>query len=114
VKNHSGFLKTLTRVDNEFKSSVAQLESKPPKTPVRLRRFAFAARAVDGGAVVVRVLENTSRVCPLNEYGRFETWTQAQVFASLLNREYGIDPVEARCIVVSATLAASEPAKQTI
>lgn len=74
--------------------------------------FAFAARSAQDGAVVVRVRRNSPRVWPLEEYGHFETWTQAQVFAGLLNRELGIDPVEARCIVISASLAATAAAKR--
>lgn len=73
--------------------------------------FAFAARVTRDGAVVVRVRRNSPRVWPLEEYGHFETWTQAQVFAGLLNRELGIDPVEARCIVISASLAACAAAQ---
>jgi hypothetical protein len=56
--------------------------------------------------MVVRVLADTSHVWPQQEYGCFETWTQAQVFASMLNEKYSVDPVEARHIVVSASLAA--------
>jgi hypothetical protein len=70
------------------------------------RRSAFAAVAGENGAVVVRVLEGTSGAWHQKEYGCFETWTQAQGFASMLNQRYGIDPVEARHIVVSASLAA--------
>jgi hypothetical protein len=73
--------------------------------------FAFAARGTQDGAVVVRVSKNSPRVWTLEEYGRFETWTQAQVFAGQLNRAFGIDPVEARYIVISASLAASAAAK---
>ena len=70
------------------------------------RRAAFAAIARENGAVVVRVLEGTSGAWHQKEYGCFETWTQAQGFASMLNQRYGIDPVEAQHIVVSASLAA--------
>jgi hypothetical protein len=70
------------------------------------RRSAFAAVAGENGAVVVRVLEGTSSVWHHKEYGCFETWTQAQGFANILNQRYGIDPVDARHIVVSASLAA--------
>jgi hypothetical protein len=69
------------------------------------RRSAFAAITTQEGAVVVRVLADTSDVWPQQEYGCFETWTQAQGFASMLNQKYGIDPVEARHIIVSASLA---------
>jgi hypothetical protein len=77
------------------------------------RRSAFAAITMQEGAIVVRVLADTSGVCPQQEYACFETWTQAQVFASMLKEKYGIDPVEARHIVVSASLAA-ESSKQKI
>jgi hypothetical protein len=70
------------------------------------QRSAFAAVASENGAVVVRVLEDTSGAWHQKEYGYFETWTQAQGFASMLNQRYGIDPVEAQHIVVSASLAA--------
>ena len=70
------------------------------------RRSAFTAITTQEGAIVVRVLADTSDVWPQQEFGCFETWTQAQVFARMLNEKYGIDPVEARYIVVSASLAA--------
>jgi len=76
------------------------------------QRSAFAAITTDDGAVVVRVLKDTSGVWPQREYGRFETWTQAQGFASMLNQRYGIDPVEAQHIVVSARLAAGRSGRQ--
>jgi hypothetical protein len=68
---------------------------------------AFAAVSVENGAVVVRVRKDTSTVWPQKEYGRFETWTQAQGFATLLNRRHGLDAIEAQDIVVSAGLAAA-------
>jgi hypothetical protein len=76
------------------------------------QRSAFAAVATENGAVVVRVLEDTSEAWPQKEYGRFETWTQAQGFATMLNQRYGIDPVEAQHIVVSASLAGARSSKQ--
>ncbi len=76
------------------------------------QRSAFAAVTTENGAVVVRVLQDSSGMWPQNEYGCFETWTQAQGFASLLNQAYGIDPVEAQHIVVSASLAAARSSKQ--
>ena len=71
------------------------------------QRSVFAAVTTDNGAIVVRLFEDTSEAWPHGEYGCFETWTQAQGFASMLNRAYGLDPVEARHIVVSASLAAA-------
>ena len=70
------------------------------------QRFAFTAVMTENGAIVVRVWEETSDVWPQQEYGRFETWTQALEFAMILNQNYGIDPMEAQHIVVSANLAA--------
>jgi len=68
---------------------------------------AFAAVNVENGAVVVRVRKDTSAVWPQKEYGRFETWTQAQSFATMLNQRYGLDIMEAQHIIVSASLAAA-------
>lgn len=59
------------------------------------RRSAFAAITIQEGAIVVRVLADASGVWPQQEYAGFETWTQAQVFATMLNEKYGIDPLEA-------------------
>jgi hypothetical protein len=68
-------------------------------------RFAFAASVTETGAVIVRVLADTSAACHQEEYGRFETWTQAQDFATVLNQMYGIQPMEAQHIVIGAALA---------
>jgi hypothetical protein len=68
-------------------------------------RFAFTAIITATGAEVVRVLANTPALWPQQEYGCFETWTQAQDFATVLNQVYGIEPIEAQHIVVSANLA---------
>lgn len=76
------------------------------------QRSAFAAVTTEDGAVVVRVLLDTPRVWPQREYGFFETWTQAQGFATMLNQAYGLDPVEAQHIVVSASLAAARSSRQ--
>jgi hypothetical protein len=78
--------------------------SKASATEAR-QRFAFTAVITETGAVVARVLADTSAFCPQEEYGCFETWTQAQDFATVLNQTYGIDPMEAQYIVVSASLA---------
>ena len=76
------------------------------------QRSAFAAVSTEYGAVVLRVPKDGTEVWPEEEYGRFETWTQAQSFARLLNQRHGLDPVDAQHIVVSAALAAAKPAKQ--
>jgi hypothetical protein len=58
------------------------------------------------GAVVARVLEGTYGIWLQQQYGCFETWTQAQEFATVLNESYGIDAIEAQHIVISSSLAA--------
>jgi hypothetical protein len=75
------------------------------------RRSAFSAVPTEDGAVVVLVLQDTIGAWPQKEYGYFETWTQAQEFAGMLNDRFGLDPVEARHIVVSAILAAANSEK---
>jgi hypothetical protein len=115
VKNRLALFNSFPHFDRDSRICPTRFENDSPQhQPSEPHGFAFAARATDNGAVVVRVFENTSLVCPQKEYGRFDTWTQAQVFASLLNQEYGIDPAEARYIVVSATLAACKSAKQKL
>jgi hypothetical protein len=111
VKNHSGVPKAKV-AEHGCKVCMARRDAGAQNgQSSEAHGFAYAARGTQDGAVVVRVSRNSPRVWPLEEYGRFETWTQAQVFAGLLNREFGIDPVEARCIVISASLAASAAAK---
>lgn len=72
------------------------------------QRFAFAAVNTANGAFVARVREDTPQVWPQKEYGPFETWTQAQRFATVLNQRHGLDVIEAQHIVVSAGLAAAK------
>lgn len=69
------------------------------------QRFAFTAVITETGAMVVRVVPDTSAFCPQEEYGCFETWTQAQDFAGVLNQINGIEPMAAQHIIVSAILA---------
>lgn len=71
-------------------------------------RSAFVAVNAENGAFVARVREDTSQVWPQKEYGRFETWTQAQGFAAILNQRYGLDVIEVQHIVVSAGLAGAK------
>jgi len=78
--------------------------SKASATEAR-ERFAFTAVITGTGARVVRVVADTSGFCPQEEYGCFETWTEAQDFATVLNQRCGIEPMEAQYIVVSARLA---------
>ena len=75
---------------------------------------AFAAVNVENGAVVVRVRKDTSEIWPQTEYGRFETWTQARSFATMLNQRYGLDIMEAQHIIVSASLAAAKSREEKL
>jgi hypothetical protein len=81
------------------------VERRNTKGPDARQRFAFTAVMTEDGAVVARVLERTYGIWP-QQYGCFETWTQAQEFATVLNESYGIDAVEAQHIVISSSLAA--------
>ncbi len=78
-------------------SKVCSIEARQP--------FAFTAVITETGALVARVVADTAGFCPQEEYGCFETWTEAQDFAALLNQTHGIGPMEAQYIVVSASLA---------
>jgi hypothetical protein len=82
------------------------VEPRNAKQPHACQRFAFTAVMTENGAVVARVLEGTYGIWPQQQYGCFETWTQAQDFASGLNESYGIDSIEAQHIVISSSLAA--------
>ena len=77
------------------------------KNETSRQRFAFAAVNTKNGAFVARVREDTSRVWPQKEYGHFETWTQAQGFATFFNQRHGLDAMEAQHFAVSAGLAAA-------
>ena len=82
------------------------VEERNTKGPDACQRFAFTAVMTEDGAVVARVLEGTYGIWPQQQYGCFETWTEAQEFATVLNQSYGIDAVEAQHIVISSRLAA--------
>jgi hypothetical protein len=86
------------------RSNLAANKSNRSGTEAR-KRFAFTAVIGETGAVIVRVLADTLAFCPQEEYGCFETWTEAQDFATVLNQTHGIDAMEAQYIVVSASLA---------
>lgn len=72
------------------------------------RRSAFVAVTTTDGSFVARVLEGTSGAWAQEQYGCFETWTQAQGFAAMLNERHGIDSMEANHIIVSASLASAK------
>ena len=88
----------------DTRRNLAENNSKASATEAR-ERFAFTAVITGTGAMVVRVVADTAGFCPQKEYGSFETWTEAQDFAAVLNQTHGIDPMETQYIVVSASLA---------
>jgi hypothetical protein len=70
------------------------------------RRSAFAAVAGENGAVVVRVLEGTSGAWQQRSMVALRPGRRHRASPACSIQRYGIDPVEARHIVVSASLAA--------
>ncbi len=71
-------------------------------------RFAFTAQYWGDAAVVCRVTEDRPGPVVDQEFGLFETWTQAHSFATRLNEGLEIHPIDARQIVTSSILCASE------
>jgi len=71
-------------------------------------RFAFTAKYWGDTAVVCRSTEDRPGPIVEQEFGEFESWTQANAFATQLNAGLQIDPGEAGQIVVSSILRASE------
>jgi hypothetical protein len=71
-------------------------------------RFAFTASYWGKGAVVCRAIEDRPWPVVELEFGEFETWTQANFFATRLNEELDIHHAEAERIITSAFLCTSE------
>jgi hypothetical protein len=71
-------------------------------------RFAFTAKYWGDAAVVCRAVEGRAGPIVDQEFGEFETWTQANTFATRLNEGLEINPAEAEQIITSATLLTSE------
>jgi hypothetical protein len=71
-------------------------------------RFAFTAKYWGDAAVVCRAVEGRPGPIVDQEFGEFETWTQANAFATRLNEGLEINPAEAEQIITSATLRTSE------
>ena len=68
-------------------------------------RFAFTAQFWGEGAVVCRAIEHRPGPVVEQQFGQFETWTQAQDFATKLNEGLDLDPLQTRQIVTSSFLA---------
>jgi hypothetical protein len=66
------------------------VETRNDNAPEARQRFAFTAVMTENGSVVARVLERTYGIWPQQQYGCFETWTQAQEFATVLNESHGM------------------------
>jgi hypothetical protein len=71
-------------------------------------RFAFTAKYWGDRAVVCRSVEDRSGPVVEQEFGEFETWTQANTFAARLNEGLEITPIEAEQLITSSILRTSE------
>jgi 2-polyprenyl-6-methoxyphenol hydroxylase-like FAD-dependent oxidoreductase len=67
-------------------------------------QFAFTAKYWGDAAVVCRAGEDRSGPVVEQQFGEFETWTQARTFAARLNEGLEIQPGEVQQIVTSAIL----------
>jgi hypothetical protein len=65
-------------------------------------RFAFTAKYWGDRAVVCRSVEDRPGPIVEQEFGEFETWTQANVFAARLNEGLEITPTEAEQLLTSS------------
>lgn len=72
-------------------------------------RLAFTASFWGDTAVVCRAVEGRAGPFVDQEFGQFETWTQAKAFAAKLNEGLDLDPIEAHRILTSSTLCAIDP-----
>jgi hypothetical protein len=70
-------------------------------------KLAFTASFWGDSAVVCRASEDRPAPVVNQEFGRFETWTQASAFAAGLNDGFDLDCAEVRDIVTSAYLRRS-------
>jgi hypothetical protein len=71
-------------------------------------RFAFTAKYWGRRAVICRADEDRPGPVVVQEFGQFESWTRAKLFARRLNEGLDIDPVEANRIVIGSELRANE------
>jgi hypothetical protein len=71
-------------------------------------RFAFTAKPWGNAAVVCRATEDYPGPVVDQEFGIFETWTQAHSFARRLNEGLELDPLEERQIITSSFLCSSD------
>jgi hypothetical protein len=71
-------------------------------------RFAFTAKYWGDKAVVCRSVEDRAGPIVDQEFGEFETWTQAKEFAARLNEGLEILPSEAEQIITISILRTNE------
>ena len=71
-------------------------------------RIAFTAKYWGDKAVVCRSSEDCPGPVVDQEFGEFETWTQANMFAARLNEGLEIPHAEAEQIITSSILRTSE------
>jgi hypothetical protein len=71
-------------------------------------RFAFTAKYWGDRAVVCRSVEDCPGPIVEQEFGEFETWTQANTFAARLNEGLEISPIEAEQLIASSILRTGE------
>jgi hypothetical protein len=67
-------------------------------------RFAFTAKYWGDAAVVCRATEDRPGPVVDQEFGQFQTWTQANAFAARLNEGLEIDSIEVERIVTGSIL----------
>jgi hypothetical protein len=71
-------------------------------------RLAFTARFWGDAAVVCRAVEDRPGTIVHQEFGQFDTWTQAAAFAAKLNEGLEIAPSEALQITSGSLLACAD------
>jgi hypothetical protein len=71
-------------------------------------RFAFTAKYWGSRAVVCRADEDRPGPTVVQEFGQFDSWTAANIFARRLNEGLDLDPIEANRIVICSELRTSE------
>src|SRR5208282_4543368 len=71
-------------------------------------RLAFTARFWGDSAVVCRAVEDRPGTIVHQEFGQFDTWTQAAAFAAKLNEGLEIAPSDALQITSGSLLACAD------
>jgi hypothetical protein len=72
-------------------------------------RLAFTASFWGSAAVVSRAVEGRAGPIVDQEFGQFESWTQANAFAAKLNEGLDLDPLQVHEILTGSILRAIDP-----